>query len=82
MTGGATVHRSVSCPKCGRALKADGEVAVDLQTVPVYVCPECVTRWSFLGRTMEMPLTFIVRADGRAVDPYDPEGGFDLRPYE
>lgn len=51
------------------------------ETIPVYTCPECVTRTMFLGEAMESPLTFIVGPDGRAYDPAHPDGEIDLTEY-
>ncbi|CAN5512153.1 hypothetical protein BH10PLA1_BH10PLA1_18590 [soil metagenome] len=50
----------IPCPKCGRQLPADGEVSFGGAVIPVYQCPECITRTTFCGEPMEMALTFII----------------------
>lgn len=49
---------------------------------PVYSCPECVTRTTFLGERMELPLTFLIGPDGKACEPANPDGEIDLTRYE
>ena len=73
---------TVNCPKCRRPLRPDCHLLIDGVAVPVYVCPECLTRGSFLGQPVDMPLTFVLNAAGRPVDPADPDQELDLTPYE
>jgi hypothetical protein len=70
----------IPCPKCGRALPL--AIVFGGATIPVYCCPECVTRKEFTGERMELPLIFILGPDGKPCDPADPEGEIDLRQYE
>ena len=76
------MHPTVRCPKCSRRLQADGEITSAEQTIPVYVCPECLIRTTFMGQAMEMPLMFVIGPDGRAIDPANPDGEIDLTAYE
>jgi hypothetical protein len=71
-------YPNVACPKCGRTLAADGEITFAGVVLPVYCCPECVTRTDFMGERMELPLMFIIGPDGRAYDPANPDGQIDL----
>jgi endogenous inhibitor of DNA gyrase (YacG/DUF329 family) len=77
-----SLYPTVSCPKCGRQLPADGEVSFGGSTLPVYSCPECVTRTTFMGERMELPLTFLIGPDGKAYDPANPGGEIDLTEYD
>ena len=72
----------IPCPKCGRALSADGEISFGSAATAVYSCPECVTRTDFLGEKMELPLTFIIGPDGKPCDPAAPDGAIDLTEYD
>jgi hypothetical protein len=78
----AMAHRSINCPKCGRALSVHGEVTVRHLTMPMYCCPECVTRRTLMGEFTESPLVFLIGPDGQPFDPVNPDGEIDLRPYE
>ena len=73
---------TVNCPKCGRRLPPDGELAVGPIAIPFYVCPECIVRMPVVGGEMELPLMFIVGPNGEAINPDDPEGEIDLTPYD
>lgn len=75
-------HPTFPCPKCSRPLPADGEIAFAGVTIPTYCCPERVTRRSFMGKPMELPLMFIVGPDGKPNDPADPDGAIDLTQYD
>jgi hypothetical protein len=75
-------YPNVKCPKCGRQLAAEGELSFGGAALPVYSCPECVTRTVFPGERMELPLTFVIGPDGRAYDPANPDGEIDLTQYE
>jgi len=63
-------------------LPPGGEISLGAATIPVYQCPECVTRTTFLGEPMELPLTFIIGPDGNPYDPVNPDGEIDLTKYE
>lgn len=76
------MHPVVRCPKCDRELPADGEISFAGMVIPTYCCPECVTRTTFMGEKMELPLMFIIGPDGRPYDPGNPDGEIDLTAYE
>jgi hypothetical protein len=76
------MYPKVECPKCGRLLPPDGEVTFRGAVIPTYCCPECVTRTTLMGESMELPLIFILGPDGRAFEPADPDGELDLTAYE
>jgi hypothetical protein len=75
------MYAHVVCPKCGRRLPAAGELSVEDVAVPVYSCPECVTRATFAGEEVELPLTFILGPGGRPFDLAHPGDDIDLKPY-
>ena len=63
-------------------LAAEGELSFGGATIPVYSCPECVTRTTVLGERMELPLTFVIGPGGKPYDPARPDGEIDLTQYE
>jgi hypothetical protein len=75
-------YPTIPCPKCSRLIPADGELSVGEAVIPVYSCPECFTPRELAGEVMELPLTFIIGADGKPYDPGDPDGEIDLPEYE
>ncbi|HKQ49466.1 MAG TPA: hypothetical protein VJZ71_15450 [Phycisphaerae bacterium] len=66
------------CPKCGRQLNQSGEAAVDERVYPIYQCDECIVVTEFMGRTIEMALTFALGDDGKPFDPASPDGHLSL----
>ena len=79
---GVMTHPSVNCPKCGRLVAPQGEVTVRGAVLPLYCCPECLTRRTFMGDFMETGLVFLVGPDGKPFDPVNPDGEIDLTRYE
>ncbi len=61
------------CPKCGRWLAAGGVLTIAHLEIPVYTCDECLVTVDLFGQKHELPLTFCLDKEGRAVDPADPE---------
>jgi hypothetical protein len=74
----ASDYPVIPCPKCGRELPAAGEMSFGGATIPVYTCPECVIRTTFMDERMELPLVFIIGPDGKPCDPASPDGKIDL----
>jgi hypothetical protein len=66
--------RTHPCPKCGRKLQANGELAVGDYVAPVFQCDECLMTIDIAGEPMEVALTFALDANGEPFDPADPEG--------
>jgi len=70
--------RTHPCPKCGRTLRAEGEIIVHLSdgdcTAPVFSCDECLMLIDFGGETMEVCLMFALDANGKEIDPASPDG--------
>ena len=82
----------VPCPRCGRMLKAEGELTMpgvyigpvhddNAFCVPAYQCDHCIIRRQPFGpgtEPLEMNLTFIIGPDGKPFDPLEPDGEIDL----
>lgn len=66
------------CPKCNRNLIAAGVMTVDGERLPTFSCDECLMSVDFGGEAMELPLTFVVGADGKPFDPASPDGRLNL----
>ena len=78
-----TGYAPAECPKCGRVLAAAGELSLGEIAVAVYSCPECLTRATFAGERVELPLTFILGPGGRPVDLAHPDDdAIDFTPYD
>jgi hypothetical protein len=75
-------HPTTECPKCGRILLALGEVMFHNELMPLYGCPECITRRRVKGTVVELPLTFLITPQGHPLDPANPNGEVDCTQYK
>ena len=76
------LHPHTECPKCGRDLPPLGEVFFHDRFMPLYGCPECITRRRRKGRSVELPLTFLITPHGHPLDPASPDGEIDLTEHQ
>jgi hypothetical protein len=73
---------TTDCPKCGRSLAPLGEVTFHNQPMPLYGCPECITRRRVKGKVVELPLTFLLTPHGHPIDPANANGEIDRTEYQ
>jgi hypothetical protein len=76
------IEPTTECPKCGRVLSPLGEVTFHNELMPLYGCPECITRRRVDGTLVELPLTFLLTPHGHPLDPADPNGEIDRTEYK